>query len=123
MRYTHFKIIGVLTLLCMIGALISSNQSLNRTSSTDMNRVSSSEAGFIDSRTAKLVDELLMQSPGFSIDQLMELAGLSVASGVDSFVRTLNTENDQILVLCGPGNNGGGSLLITLLISHYDSHF
>jgi NAD(P)H-hydrate epimerase len=33
-------------------------------------------------RAAQLLDEALMRKPGFSIDQLMELAGLSVACAI-----------------------------------------
>ena len=33
-------------------------------------------------RAAQLLDTALMQKPGFSIDQLMELAGLSVACAI-----------------------------------------
>ncbi len=33
-------------------------------------------------RAAQMLDVALMQTPGFSIDQLMELAGLSVACAI-----------------------------------------
>jgi len=44
---------------------------------------------------------------GYVIENLMELAGLSVASAVDDFAG----EKLRILLLCGPGNNGGDGLV------------
>ena len=41
---------------------------------------------------------------GFSIDQLMELAGLSVASALCEVYPPRS--HSRVLVLCGPGNNG-----------------
>ena len=40
---------------------------------------------FLNSTEAREVDEMLMSKPGFSIDQLMELAGLSVAKAAHAF--------------------------------------
>ncbi|XP_059048346.1 NAD(P)H-hydrate epimerase [Achroia grisella] len=45
----------------------------------------------------------------FSVDQLMELAGLSVANAV---ARTYPSNTHQsALIICGPGNNGGDGLV------------
>jgi hypothetical protein len=55
------------------------------------------------------VDEDLMQTPGFSIDQLMELAGLSVAAAV--FQAFPPSTHKRVLCACGPGNNGGDGLV------------
>ncbi|CAJ1427122.1 unnamed protein product, partial [Effrenium voratum] len=53
------------------------------------------------------IDEELMSTPGFSVDQLMELAGLSVASAVaDAYPAA-----KQVLIVAGPGNNGGDGLV------------
>ena len=44
---------------------------------------------------------------GFSVDQLMELAGLSVASAlVDAYPKS-----KRVLIVAGPGNNGGDGLV------------
>lgn len=64
---------------------------------------------FLSQREAAAIDEKLMSKPGFSIDQLMELAGLSVASAV--FEAYGRGESQRILVVCGPGNNGGDGLV------------
>jgi NAD(P)H-hydrate repair Nnr-like enzyme with NAD(P)H-hydrate epimerase domain len=56
-------------------------------------------------------------SHGFSIDQLMELAGLSVAASLadvyppDTLLR--------VLVLAGPGNNGGDGLVAARHLAHW----
>ena len=55
------------------------------------------------------VDEDLMTTPGFSVDQLMELAGLSCAAAVfDAFPPS---SHKRVLCVCGPGNNGGDGLV------------
>ncbi|KAG8560117.1 hypothetical protein GDO81_014797, partial [Engystomops pustulosus] len=62
---------------------------------------------------AQAVDEELFNEYKFSVDQLMELAGLSCATAiakaypVSSFASGLPT----VLVICGPGNNGGDGLV------------
>ena len=64
------------------------------------------------------VDEDLMQTPGFSVDQLMELAGLSVAAAVhDAY-----PPGRRVLCVCGPGNNGGDGLVAArhLLLFGYE---
>jgi hypothetical protein len=50
------------------------------------------------------LDKELMTTGGFSLDQLMELAGLSVAEAVYRVHSPANGPN--VLVACGPGNNG-----------------
>lgn len=55
---------------------------------------------------SKKLDEFLMGPVGFSIDQLMELAGLSVACAVQK-----EFQPGAVLVVCGPGNNGGDGLV------------
>lgn len=63
-------------------------------------------------RDAQRVDEELMSSKyGFSIDQLMELAGLSVACAVGKefpspSVKSATRSYNNVLIIAGPGNNG-----------------
>lgn len=66
------------------------------------NEVPIAEVTFINASTAQRIDEILMEKPGFSIDQLMELAGLAVASATSDFASSL--ENKNVLVLCGKLN-------------------
>lgn len=73
---------------------------------------------FLGQEAAQKLDEDLM-SPGlgWSIEQLMELAGLSCASSIaeqydlDTFSR--------VLVLVGPGNNGGDGLVAARHLHHF----
>jgi hypothetical protein len=66
---------------------------------------------FLGQREAQLFDEALMSSKyGFSIDQLMELAGLSVADAVGKQYPLASLKQKpsgaSVLVVAGPGNNG-----------------
>lgn len=56
------------------------------------------------------VDLELFNEYGFSVDQLMELAGLSVASAIAKECPAVDGSN-RVLVCCGPGNNGGDGLV------------
>ncbi|CCH61989.1 hypothetical protein TBLA_0G00400 [Henningerozyma blattae CBS 6284] len=61
---------------------------------------------------AELDKELMGPKVGYTLQQLMELAGLSVAQAVQhSFPPTATNSNKHILVLAGPGNNGGDGLV------------
>ena len=65
---------------------------------------------FVSAAQAKEIDEKLMGPEfGFSIDQLMELAGLSVASATCEVYPPRS--HRRVLVLAGPGNNGGDGLV------------
>jgi hydroxyethylthiazole kinase-like uncharacterized protein yjeF len=55
---------------------------------------------------------------GFSVDQLMELAGLSVACAVHAEA----CQAANILVLAGPGNNGGDGLVAARHLHHFGHH-
>jgi hydroxyethylthiazole kinase-like uncharacterized protein yjeF len=84
----------------------------------------SGSAGFIGAQLAKDIDDRLMSSSGgFSIEQLMELAGFSVAAASLDFFQNnkhLNTRNDrEVLVVCGPGNNGGDGLVAARHLQHF----
>ncbi|QGI60808.1 hypothetical protein CEK26_004779 [Fusarium fujikuroi] len=58
----------------------------------------------LGAKAAAALDQELMSTGAFSIDQLMELAGLAVSQAV---YRLQPLESGRrILVACGPGNNG-----------------
>ena len=63
----------------------------------------------LSQQEATELDEDLMKTPGFSIDQLMELAGLSVAAAVQK--QYPPSSHPRVLCVCGPGNNGGDGLV------------
>ncbi|CAL8103546.1 unnamed protein product [Calicophoron daubneyi] len=68
---------------------------------------------YLKQAEAQKIDEELFSEYGFSVDQLMELAGLSCASAIaKAYPRDeLPISNGSILVCCGPGNNGGDGLV------------
>lgn len=57
------------------------------------------------------IDVELFNEYKFSVDQLMELAGLSCATSIAKSYSLENISNRQILICCGPGNNGGDGLV------------
>ncbi|KAM0277778.1 hypothetical protein ACHAQH_005571 [Verticillium albo-atrum] len=71
----------------------------------------------LGAKAAAALDKDLMSSGAFSIDQLMELAGLSVSQAVYRVHPLSHGRN--ILVACGPGNNGGDGLVAARHLHHY----
>ncbi|KAE9408839.1 YjeF N-terminal domain-like protein [Gymnopus androsaceus JB14] len=65
---------------------------------------------YLTARVAQQIDEELMSQAGaFSLDQLMELAGLSCAQALARVYDRNKYPN--VLVCCGPGNQGGDGLV------------
>ncbi|XP_053992679.1 NAD(P)H-hydrate epimerase-like [Hylaeus volcanicus] len=63
---------------------------------------------YIPAGLAATIDKEIMSDVyGYSVEQLMELAGHSIATAVCS----LSIPTNRILFLCGPGNNGGDGLV------------
>lgn len=56
------------------------------------------------------IDEELFNVYKFSVDQLMELAGLSVASAIHRLYARSHISR-RVLVIAGPGNNGGDGMV------------
>lgn len=71
----------------------------------------------LSAKSAVALDQELMSKGAFSIDQLMELAGLSVSQAV--FKLQPLSKGKRILVACGPGNNGGDGLVAARHLFHY----
>jgi len=68
---------------------------------------------FLNQEDAREVDNSLFFEYKFSIDQLMELAGMCVAQAVAQCYppQQLGIEKPRVLLCCGPGNNGGDGLV------------
>lgn len=64
---------------------------------------------FLNQTEAINVDLELFNEYKFSVDQLMELAGLSCAHAIAKCFEL--PKYKRILVCCGPGNNGGDGLV------------
>ena len=58
-----------------------------------------------------------MGALGFSVDQLMELAGLSCATAVAT--EYPRDHCPRVLVIAGPGNNGGDGLVAARHLCHF----
>ncbi|KAI9199723.1 YjeF N-terminal domain-containing protein [Polychytrium aggregatum] len=73
----------------------------------------------LSQKIAQQIDLDLMNPAlgGFSIDQLMELAGLSVAEAIHK-VYDIQTHR-RVLVVAGPGNNGGDGLVAARHLRHF----
>lgn len=71
----------------------------------------------LNQEDAQQVDVDLMSTPGFSVDQLMELAGLSVAAAVMKAYPP--TTHRRVLAVVGPGNNGGDALVASRHLAHF----
>ncbi|XP_014396137.1 PREDICTED: NAD(P)H-hydrate epimerase [Myotis brandtii] len=69
--------------------------------------------GLLSQEEAQAVDEELFKEYQFSVDQLMELAGLSCATAIAKAYppTSLSRSPPTVLVICGPGNNGGDGLV------------
>lgn len=73
---------------------------------------------FLNQERAIQVDvDLMSPEGGFSIDQLMELAGLSVAASVAKEYPL--DSHPRVLIICGPGNNGGDGLVAARHLYHF----
>ncbi|KAI1431308.1 YjeF N-terminal domain-containing protein [Xylaria sp. CBS 124048] len=71
----------------------------------------------LSAKAAAALDQELMSTGAFSIDQLMELAGLAVSQVVWHVHPP--SMGKRILVACGPGNNGGDGLVAARHLRHY----
>jgi NAD(P)H-hydrate epimerase len=71
----------------------------------------------LDAKAAAALDEELLSAGAFSIDQLMELAGLSVSQALYRF--SPPAKSPRVLIACGPGNNGGDGLVAARHLYHF----
>ncbi|KAL3418948.1 ai-bp family protein [Phlyctema vagabunda] len=71
----------------------------------------------LSAKNAAALDKDLMSIGAFSLDQLMELAGLSVSQAVYRIHPF--SKGRRVLVACGPGNNGGDGLVAARHLFHY----
>ncbi|KAF9600329.1 hypothetical protein IFM89_007047 [Coptis chinensis] len=73
---------------------------------------------YLSEKEAIEIEEMLMgPSVGFSLDQLMEFFGLSIAAAIAEIYKS--NERGRILLLCGPGSNGGNGLVAARHLHHF----
>ncbi|KAJ8553802.1 hypothetical protein K7X08_024480 [Anisodus acutangulus] len=75
------------------------------------------EISYVSQQEAIEIDHMLMGPLGFTVDQLMELASLSVASAIGEVYSS--SEYTRVLVISGPGNNGGDGLVAARHLHHF----
>lgn len=71
--------------------------------------MSNSDIKYLTQDEAINLDRELFDEYGFSVDQLMELAGLSVATAIARSYPV--SDYNRAVICCGPGNNGGDGLV------------
>lgn len=71
--------------------------------------MSAQDIKYLSQEEAISLDKELFEQYSFNVEQLMELAGLSVATAIASSYP--NTEFKRPVIFCGPGNNGGDGLV------------
>ncbi|KAK6323506.1 NAD(P)H-hydrate epimerase [Coregonus clupeaformis] len=93
--------------------LVSVTNSLNKECFSGQASTMAQSIKYLGQEEARRIDEELFSEYGFSVDQLMELAGLSCATAVTRAYPTssLVKARPSLLVICGPGNNGGDGLV------------
>ncbi|KAK4881838.1 hypothetical protein RN001_005157 [Aquatica leii] len=75
---------------------------------------------YVSQEEAINIDLELFNEYKYSVDQLMELAGLSCATAIAKCFSFETISNKAILVCCGPGNNGGDGLVCARHLKLFD---
>ena len=65
------------------------------------------------------MDQELFNEYSFSVDQLMEVAGLCVATCIAKSYKSDDFKNKTVLIICGPGNNGGDGFVAARHLTLY----
>eukprot|EP00984_Skeletonema_dohrnii_P011240 scaffold4470_cov99-Skeletonema_dohrnii-CCMP3373.AAC.1 len=109
----------ILSTQSLIAALATTPPSQRNLASSLAMTSSSFDTGYLNAQDATDLDVELMSTPGFSLEQLMELAGLSVAEAVYEVGSDGKDKKKRVLLVCGPGNNGGDGLVAARHLFHF----
>lgn len=93
----------------------SCNMSSSTSSDGNTNTNEIINTGYLNAKDAYDLDQQLF-STGYTLEQLMELAGLAVAEAIYDVSppddnSTPDSKKKKVLIVCGPGNNGGDGLV------------
>ncbi|KAF5276235.1 hypothetical protein FQR65_LT04040 [Abscondita terminalis] len=75
---------------------------------------------YVSQQEAIDIDVELFNEYKYSVDQLMELAGLSCATAIAKSYSLETISSKEILICCGPGNNGGDGLVCARHLKLFD---
>jgi hypothetical protein len=92
------------------GSVFSVMSISNSSSNSSIRCISPEQAAAIDM-------DLMSPEVGFRLEQLMELAGLSCAAAVSRVYP--RDKYSRVLVVAGPGNNGGDALVAARHLHHF----
>lgn len=104
-----YRLISSALLLPVVKVLSSSSAMALSSNVEKQCRGMSGMTRYLNQAEAAALDQELFTEYKFSVDQLMELAGLSVATAVAQAYPP--TSYSSALIVCGPGNNGGDGLV------------
>nr|XP_005331452.2 NAD(P)H-hydrate epimerase isoform X2 [Ictidomys tridecemlineatus] len=98
---------------CRAGPTWWGTQRLSVGGPRDPEAMASTAVKYLSQEEAQAVDQELFNEYQFSVDQLMELAGLSCATAIAKAYPSSSMARNPptVLVICGPGNNGGDGLV------------
>ncbi|XP_032116548.1 NAD(P)H-hydrate epimerase [Sapajus apella] len=105
--------IATQTSACRSGPTCWGPQRLNSGVRWNSEVMASTAVKYLSQEEAQAVDQELFNEYQFSVDQLMELAGLSCATAIAKAYppTSMSRSPPTVLVICGPGNNGGDGLV------------
>lgn len=105
-----FRALGLYRFKILYFSKLGSRRTCFDSRPTDLQRSKlSTMVKFLNQQEAINIDLALFNEHKFSVDQLMELAGLSCASAIYQCYKLKSRKN--VLICCGPGNNGGDGLV------------
>eukprot|EP00927_Polykrikos_kofoidii_P008169 TRINITY_DN13390_c0_g1_i1.p1 TRINITY_DN13390_c0_g1~~TRINITY_DN13390_c0_g1_i1.p1 ORF type:complete len:342 (+),score=55.82 TRINITY_DN13390_c0_g1_i1:60-1028(+) len=103
---------------CSVQAGVRSTVAMANTTARNDEGAPVPSSSFLNQEKAIQVDaDLMSPEGGFSIDQLMELAGLSVATALTKEYPV--ETHRKVLIICGPRNNGGDGLVAARHLHHF----
>ncbi|GAW82489.1 hypothetical protein, conserved [Plasmodium gonderi] len=89
----------------------------NHSNTCDLNS-NKMEVSYLSQSLAQKIDnELMSENVGYTTEQLIELAGLSIAQII--YKEYNFNQFKKVLIICGPGNNGGDGLVTARHLKHF----